>query len=84
MNSYIPSGVCAKRINFEVKNNKLHNVSFESGCPGNLFGISQLVESMDINEAIEKLQGIKCGGKSTSCPDQLSKALVAYIEESNN
>ncbi|QUH19557.1 TIGR03905 family TSCPD domain-containing protein [Alkaliphilus sp. B6464] len=84
MSSYTPSGVCSKKISFDVKQDKLHNVSFESGCPGNLFGISQLVEGMDIYEAIKRLQGIKCGAKSTSCPDQLSKALVAYIEENNN
>lgn len=84
MNSYATSGVCAKKITFDVKDNNIHNVSFESGCPGNLFGISQLVEGMDIHDAIKKLKGIKCGGKSTSCPDQLSKALTEYIEENNS
>ncbi len=84
MNSYTPVGVCAKKITFDVKDNNIHNVSFESGCPGNLFGISQLIEGMHIHSAIEKLKGIKCGGKSTSCPDQLSKALTAYIEEQNS
>lgn len=60
------------------KNNVIENVEFVRGCPGNLFGISVLVKGMNIDEAIEKLKGIDCRGKGTSCPDQLSKALVEY------
>lgn len=75
MYTYIPKGVCARQIEFEIKNNKLTNVSFLGGCNGNLKGICNLVEGMDINSIIEKLRGINCGGKGTSCPDQLAKAL---------
>ncbi len=83
MNSYTPVGVCSRLINFTVEGNKLKNVSFYSGCPGNLQGISKLVEGMDIYEVINRLKGITCGGKSTSCPDQLSRALEQYIKNNN-
>jgi uncharacterized protein (TIGR03905 family) len=59
----------------------LHNVSFEGGCNGNLQGTGQLVEGMEIEEAIERLSGIRCGWKDTSCPDQLARALIEYQEE---
>ncbi|WP_411674938.1 TIGR03905 family TSCPD domain-containing protein [Clostridium cadaveris] len=68
-------GVCARNINFEVVDNKVTSVSFEGGCNGNLQGISKLVEGMEINEVIDRLKGIKCGSKKTSCPDQLAIAL---------
>ena len=71
---YVP----AKYMLTEVKNDVIENVEFVRGCPGNLFGISVLVKGMNIDEAIEKLKGIDCRGKGTSCPDQLSKALVEY------
>lgn len=79
MNTYITQGVCAKKINFSVDYNKVNNVEFHFGCPGNLQGISKLVEGMDIEQVIQRLKGIKCGSRSTSCPDQLSKALSEYI-----
>lgn len=75
---YKTSGVCSKEINFDIIDGKLRNVSFVNGCPGNLFGIAKLVEGMDIDEAIERLEGIDCRGRGTSCPDQLSKALKEY------
>ena len=75
---YKTSGVCASEIHVDIKNNEIENVEFVRGCPGNLFGISVLVKGMNIDEAIEKLKGIDCRGKGTSCPDQLSKALVEY------
>ena len=75
---YSPSCVCSKSINFEVINNQVHNVSFVGGCSGNLQGIGKLVEGMDIDEVISRLKGINCGGKGTSCPDQLSKALTEF------
>lgn len=75
---YKTSGVCSREINFEVVGGKLHNVSYVGGCNGNLQGIGRLVEGMDIDEAIKRLEGIRCGFKSTSCPDQLSKALKEY------
>lgn len=73
-----PSGVCAKEISFDVVNNKIKNLNFVNGCPGNLIGLSKLIDGMEIDEAIERLRGIDCRGKGTSCPDQLSKALEEY------
>jgi uncharacterized protein (TIGR03905 family) len=62
-------------IFFEVEDGKIHNVEFMGGCNGNLQGISKLVEGMDIDEAISRIDGIHCGSKPTSCPDQLANAL---------
>ncbi len=78
--NYKTTGVCAKEINFEIEDNKIKSVSFVNGCPGNLMGVSKLVEGMDVDEAISKLKGIDCRGKGTSCPDQLAKALEEYKE----
>ena len=72
---YTPKGVCSQQIHFDIKDNKVTNVSFRGGCNGNLQGISRLIEGMDVNEAISRIEGIKCGFKATSCPDQLAKAL---------
>ena len=79
MNSYKPKGVCSRNIDFEIVDNKIAGVSFTGGCAGNLLGISTLVKGMDIQEAIKKLKGIKCGDKSTSCPDQLAIALEEFV-----
>ncbi|SHK04157.1 TIGR03905 family TSCPD domain-containing protein [Paramaledivibacter caminithermalis] len=81
MNSYITQGVCSQKITFDVENEIVKNVTFYSGCPGNLQGISSLIEGMNIHEVIKRLKGIKCGFKSTSCPDQLSKALEEYLSK---
>lgn len=75
MHIFKPTGVCAKEIHFDVVDNKLVNVSFVGGCSGNTQGISKLVEGMDVDEVIKRLKGVNCGGKGTSCPDQLAKAL---------
>ncbi len=72
---FTTQGVCAKNIQFEIENGKVKDVIFAGGCSGNLQGIGRLVEGMDVSEAIDKLSGIKCGYKSTSCPDQLATAL---------
>ncbi len=72
---YRPKGVCSQSINFDIKDNKVTNVSFIGGCNGNLQGISRLIEGMDVDEVISRIEGIRCGFKSTSCPDQLAKAL---------
>ncbi len=76
MYQYSTSGVCAKDITFDVENGVVKNVKFTGGCNGNLQGIASLVEGMEVDKLIEKLSGIKCGNKDTSCPDQLSKALL--------
>lgn len=73
--TYKTSGVCSKKIDFEITDGKIHNVSFTGGCHGNLQGIGRLVEGMEVDEVISKLEGIRCGFKNTSCPDQLAKAL---------
>lgn len=73
--TYRTKGVCSQMISFEINDNKLSNVQFFGGCNGNLKGIGALVEGMDIDDVIARVEGIKCGMKSTSCPDQLAKAL---------
>lgn len=78
MYTYKPKGVCSSQIDFEIKDNKVYDVSFFGGCNGNLQGISRLVEGMPVDEVIQKLQGVKCGYKQTSCPDQLAKAIEQY------
>lgn len=78
--TYIPRGVCSRMIELEVEDDVIKNVRFMGGCHGNLQGISKLVQGMDVEEAIKKLEGINCGGRGTSCPDQLAKALRAALE----
>lgn len=79
MYSYTPSGVCAKKINFDIIDNKISKVAFIGGCPGNLEALSSLLEGMDVNEAIKRLKGINCGSKETSCSDQFAQALEEII-----
>lgn len=74
---YKTSGTCSQRIFFEIEDGKLKNVQFLGGCNGNLKGIGSLVEGMDVDEVIARLEGTTCGMKNTSCPDQLAKALKA-------
>ncbi len=74
--NYTTTGTCSRSIDFEVdENGYLHNVSFVGGCNGNLKGIGALVEGQPVAEVIARLEGIKCGVKGTSCPDQLALAL---------
>ena len=77
---YKPHGVCAKNISFDVKDGKVYNVQFTGGCNGNLQGIGRLVEGMPVEEVISRIDGIKCGMKATSCPDQLAHALKEAVE----
>jgi uncharacterized protein (TIGR03905 family) len=72
---YKTKGTCARAILFDIEEGKLRNVQYIGGCNGNLKGIGALVEGMDVQEAISRLEGIKCGMKNTSCPDQLAQAL---------
>ena len=74
--TYRTQGVCSRQIEFEIEDGKVKNVCFVSGCNGNLQGIGKLVEGMDVEEVIERLKGINCNGKGTSCPDQLARALA--------
>lgn len=79
--TYATSGTCAKQIDFELDGNIIKNVVFLGGCNGNLKGIAKLVEGMTAEEAIQRLRGICCGSKTTSCPDQLAIALTAALEK---
>ena len=72
---YKTKGTCSQRILFEIVDGKVMNVQFIGGCNGNLQGISKLVEGMDAAEVIQRIKGIQCGMKPTSCPDQLATAL---------
>lgn len=72
---YTPQGVCSQLIDIEVTDGIIEHVQFTGGCNGNLKGICALVKGMKVDDAIEKLDGIKCGFKNTSCPDQLAQAL---------
>lgn len=81
---YKTSGVCSSGIDFEVVDNKVTNVKFIGGCSGNTQGVAALIEGMDIDEAIRRIEGIKCSFRPTSCPDQLSKALRQYKESNQN
>ena len=75
MYSYKTKGTCVSRIDFDVVEGKVTGVKFIGGCSGNTQGVAKLVEGMDKDEVISRLEGIRCGMKPTSCPDQLAKAL---------
>lgn len=80
--TYIPRGVCSRRMTVELSDSGvIENVRIEGGCNGNLQGISRLVVGMKAEEAIARMEGISCGGRPTSCPDQLSHALKLALEE---
>lgn len=76
--SYTTKGVCSRKINIDVEDGIIVKVNFEGGCSGNTQGVAALARGMSVDEAIERLEGIRCGFKSTSCPDQLAKALKSY------
>ena len=80
LHKYTPRGVCSRKMYIEVDGEIIKSVRILGGCAGNTKGISILVEGMNINEAIRKLKGIDCGGKGTSCPDQLARALEEVKE----
>ena len=78
---YKTKGTCSQRILFGITDGKVENVQFIGGCNGNLQGISKLVDGMDVNEVIDKIKGIRCGMKATSCPDQLAMALESALDK---
>lgn len=79
--SYFPTGVCSRQINLELDDNdKITSCEFVGGCSGNTQGICMLVKGMDAKDAVDRLKGIDCRGRGTSCPDQLSKALEEALE----
>ena len=79
--TYLPRGVCSRRMDVELENGAIKSVEITGGCDGNLKGISRLVAGMDAEKAIELLRGIRCGFKETSCPDQLARALEEALKE---
>ncbi len=78
--TYVPQGTCSRLIEIETEGDVIKDVRFEGGCNGNLQGIASLVRGMKASEVIARLEGIRCGLKGTSCPDQLSKALRKITE----
>lgn len=83
--SYTTHGTCSRRIDFDLDDdNTVHNVRFTGGCNGNLSGISSIVEGMDAEEIIDRFDGIRCGFKQTSCPDQFAEALREALEKKNS
>ena len=78
--TYQPKGVCARKISFDIEDGKVMNIRFTGGCAGNTQGVSALAEGMTTDEIIERLSGIRCGFKGTSCPDQLAKAVAEAIK----
>ena len=77
--TYKTKGTCSQMISFDIEDGKVHNVQFFGGCNGNLKGIGSLVEGMAVEDVISRVEGIHCGMKSTSCPDQLAQALKGAI-----
>ena len=82
MFEYKTSGTCSSKIHFEMRDGKVHSVSFENGCDGNLKALGILVEGMDAGELVKKLKGLRCGGKKTSCADQLATAVERAAAQS--
>ena len=83
--SYYTQGTCSSQIDIVLDDdNVVRDVQFTSGCHGNLQGISTLVKGMKAEDVVKKLQGIRCGYKNTSCPDQLATALLQMMENNNN
>lgn len=78
---YRTKGVCSRNISFDIIDGMVTDVHFEGGCAGNTKGVARLVEGMRAEEAVRRLEGITCGFKGTSCPDQLAKAIRQALEE---
>ncbi len=79
--NYRTQGTCSRSISFDLDDGIVTNIRFEGGCNGNLKGISALAEGKKAEEVVEALSGIRCGFKSTSCPDQLAKALTEALNK---
>ena len=78
---YKPKGVCSREFIFDIENDTVKSLKVVGGCNGNLQGISRLLEGMKIEEVIKRIEGLTCGTKQTSCPDQIADALKAYLDE---
>lgn len=79
--TFIPQNVCSQKIDFDLVDGRIYNLVFTSGCNGNLGGIAKLLEGVRAEEAVSKLQGLRCGSRPTSCPDQLATALNAALKQ---
>ncbi len=79
--TYQTSGVCSRSINIEIENGIINKVEYIGGCHGNTQGVAALIRGMRVEEAIDRLSGIDCRGRGTSCPDQLSRALREYLDK---
>ncbi len=77
---YYPKGVCSTKFTFDIRESRIVGINIENGCRGNLQGMSRLLLGMEVDEAIRRLEGISCRG-STSCPDQIARALIAYKQK---
>ncbi len=75
---YRPKGVCSREMRFELEGDVIRKVTIVGGCPGNLLGISRMLENKPIDEVIRAFAGVRCGVKPTSCPDQIAAALKEY------
>jgi uncharacterized protein (TIGR03905 family) len=82
--SYTPTGVCASLIEFELENEIVKNIAFTNGCDGNAKGLARLAEGLPAIALIEKLSGVDCSGRGTSCPDQLAAALRAALDKEDS
>lgn len=81
--NYVPRGVCSRQMTVEAENGIITDVQVVGGCDGNLKGIVSLLKGMEVEQAIARMEGIRCGMKSTSCPDQLANALKRLKQESD-
>lgn len=79
--SYTPRGVCSRHIDIDVEDDVICAVAFSGGCAGNTQGVAKLLVGMTVEEAISRLEGIRCGMKPTSCPDQVAQALRKYLDD---
>ena len=78
---YTPKGTCSKKMVFDMEGDVINSVVITGGCPGNLLGISRIIKGMKIADVVEDFKGVRCGGKQTSCPDQIATALLEYQEQ---
>ena len=76
-----PRGVCSRKIEVEVENEIIINVKFDGGCAGNTQGVASLLKGMSVSDAIARLEGIKCGFRNTSCPNELAKGIKEYYKD---
>jgi len=77
--TYVPKGVCSKKFTIDVEDGVIRDIQIQGGCDGNLKGISSLMKGMRVEDAIVRVEGIRCGWKTTSCPDQIAQALKTVL-----